>query len=301
MGLLRYAGGRQLLGFEVDNISSVQFSHMGAGRRGSILTAAELKQLIDGLDASGLLGSYTHVLTGWAGEIELLRGIADAVRRVRAANPAVVYVCDPVLGDDGALCAPCPFLLCRWLRFMRGASLASFTDSNDWQQLTLWSVGVSAVSSHITDTPAGLADIYRQELLPQANLITPNAFEAAILSGLPCTTETEGQAVCSALHGMGVPAVVITSIDSHTAAAEPAGGAAPEQEEGGPGQQLPTDSILMLGSSTGMLCGISHTHTPSHIEGTMHWSCRPCHLQSSAAVCIPILHSTIPRTLHSSA
>ena len=131
MGLLRYAGGRQLLGFEVDNISSVQFSHMGAGRRGSVLTAAELKQLIDGLDASGLLGSYTHVLTGWAGEIELLRGIADAVRRVRAANPAVVYVCDPVLGDDGALCAPCPFLLCRWLRFMHGASLASFTDSND--------------------------------------------------------------------------------------------------------------------------------------------------------------------------
>ena len=68
----------QLLGFEVDNISSVQFSHMGAGRTGSILAAAELKELMDGLEGAGMLGQYTHILTGWAGEVELLRGIADA-------------------------------------------------------------------------------------------------------------------------------------------------------------------------------------------------------------------------------
>ena len=87
----------QLLGFEVDNISTVQYSHMGAGRTGSILSARDLTTLIDGLDAQGLLGQYTHVLTGWAAEAELLRAIAVAVQRIRTANPAVVYLCDPVV------------------------------------------------------------------------------------------------------------------------------------------------------------------------------------------------------------
>ena len=94
----------QLLGYEVDNISTVQFSHMGAGRTGSVLTAEQLTELIDGLDSQGLLGLYTHILTGWAGDAGLLRAIATAVRRIRAANPAVVYLCDPVLGDNGSLC-----------------------------------------------------------------------------------------------------------------------------------------------------------------------------------------------------
>jgi hypothetical protein len=96
----------QLLGFEVDNISTVQYSHMGAGRTGSILTAAELNSLMDGLDAQGLLGQYTHILTGWAAEAELLHAVANAVRRIQSANPAVVYLCDPVLGDNGSLYTP---------------------------------------------------------------------------------------------------------------------------------------------------------------------------------------------------
>jgi pyridoxine kinase len=156
----------QLLGFEVDNISTVQYSHMGAGRTGSTLSATDFTTLIDGLDAQGLLGQYTHILTGWAAEGELLGAIAAAVRRIRSVNPAVVYLCDPVLGDHGALY-----------------------------------------------TPEGLAEIYRDQLLPLATIVTPNSFEAELLTDLPCTTLEDGAMACKALQAAGVRDVLITSIE----------------------------------------------------------------------------------------
>ena len=83
----------QLLGFAVDSICTVQ-------QAGGTLSGEELTALVDGLDADGRLGAYTHVLSGWVGEVVLCRAVAAAVRRVRQANPSVVYVCDPVLGDN---------------------------------------------------------------------------------------------------------------------------------------------------------------------------------------------------------
>ena len=65
----------------------------------------------------------------------------------------------------------------------------------------------------LVDTPEGLAEIYAAELVPQATVLTPNAFEAGLLTGMPCTTEEEGLAACAALHAAGPPNVVITSID----------------------------------------------------------------------------------------
>jgi len=50
----------QLLGFDVDVINSVQFSnHTGytAKWKGQVLNGDELRDLIDGLEANGLLGS----------------------------------------------------------------------------------------------------------------------------------------------------------------------------------------------------------------------------------------------------
>lgn len=65
----------------------------------------------------------------------------------------------------------------------------------------------------VSDTPEGLAEIYAAELVSQATVVTPNAFEAGLLTGMPCTTEQEGRAVCEALHAAGPEKVVITSID----------------------------------------------------------------------------------------
>jgi pyridoxine kinase len=68
-----YVGNRcavfplQLLGYEVDFINSVQFSnHTGYPlTRGSIMDGGQLREIVDGLRANGLL-EYTHLVTGAA-------------------------------------------------------------------------------------------------------------------------------------------------------------------------------------------------------------------------------------------
>ncbi|MEJ0061376.1 MAG: pyridoxal kinase [Terricaulis sp.] len=70
---------------------------------GGPLPKETLLSLIEGLSGDGRLGEIDAVLTGYVGEAEQVEAILEAVERVKAANPAAVFVCDPVLGDDGKL------------------------------------------------------------------------------------------------------------------------------------------------------------------------------------------------------
>jgi pyridoxine kinase len=70
---------------------------------GGALPAATLAWMVEGLDGDGLLGEVDAVLTGYLGQADQVAVILDAVERVKAANPAVLFVCDPVLGDQGKL------------------------------------------------------------------------------------------------------------------------------------------------------------------------------------------------------
>lgn len=95
----------QVLGFEVDFINSVQFSnHTGySSFKGQILDSDQLGALFDGLVSNKLHCEYTHLLTGYIGSTSFLNKVAEVVRVLKASNPALVFVCDPVMGDDGKL------------------------------------------------------------------------------------------------------------------------------------------------------------------------------------------------------
>lgn len=97
----------QLLGMEVDAINTVQYSnHTGyAGFTGDKLGSDTLWSLIDGLDKNELLG-YTHLLTGYMGSADTLEMIVKVATKLKQLNPDLVYVCDPVLGDNGKLYVP---------------------------------------------------------------------------------------------------------------------------------------------------------------------------------------------------
>ena len=92
----------QLHGFTVNCVNSVQFSnHTGYknGFKGQVCSGDDVVALIDGLDQNGLLEGYSHMLTGYIGSATFLDAIDGIVDRVKAKNPNLKYVCDPVLGD----------------------------------------------------------------------------------------------------------------------------------------------------------------------------------------------------------
>ncbi|XP_071801197.1 pyridoxal kinase-like [Asterias amurensis] len=64
--------------------------------------------------------------------------------------------------------------------------------------------------------PEELMSIYRDELLPLANMITPNQFEAELLSGQKITDEKSALDAMQRLHEKGVQTVVLSSIPSET-------------------------------------------------------------------------------------
>jgi pyridoxine kinase len=91
------------LGHEVWPVDTVAFSnHPAHGAfRGRIVPAAEVADLVDGLAAQGALGRADAVLSGYLGDPATGAVVADAVARVRAANPKALYGCDPVIGEVG--------------------------------------------------------------------------------------------------------------------------------------------------------------------------------------------------------
>lgn len=159
----------QLLGFDVDAVNTVQFSnHSGyPAVRGERLQGEHLEQLIEGLAANGLLGGYTHVLTGYIGSGSFVRILAALVRRLRAVRPGLVYVCDPVLGDhDQAY------------------------------------------------VPAEVVELMRTELVPLADVLTPNQFELETLTGRKVASDADALAAIDALHAQSAAAcVLLTSTD----------------------------------------------------------------------------------------
>lgn len=78
----------------MDNINSVQFSnHTGYtnGFKGQVLNETELAELFSGLKANDLLNQYTHLLTGYVGNINFLAEIANILKTLRSVNPNLIY------------------------------------------------------------------------------------------------------------------------------------------------------------------------------------------------------------------
>uniref|UniRef100_A0A8C5F946 Pyridoxal kinase n=1 Tax=Gadus morhua TaxID=8049 RepID=A0A8C5F946_GADMO len=61
--------------------------------------------------------------------------------------------------------------------------------------------------------PENLHPVYKNKVVPVADIITPNQFEAELLTGKNISTEKEAVEVMDLLHAMGPDTVVITSSD----------------------------------------------------------------------------------------
>jgi pyridoxine kinase len=93
----------QRLGCEVWAIHTVQFSnHTGYGAwKGRVFDGPAIEELVEGIAERGVLPACDGVLSGYMGSADIGNAVLGAVARVRAANPAALYCCDPVIGDVG--------------------------------------------------------------------------------------------------------------------------------------------------------------------------------------------------------
>lgn len=157
----------QVLGFEVDSINSVQFSnHTGyAHWKGQVLTAEELNVLYEGIKLNNV-NHYDYILTGYSRDTSFLETVVDIIKELKGTNPKLVYVCDPVMGDQGAMYVP-----------------------------------------------ENLLPVYRDKVVPLADILTPNQFEAEILTGRKIHSVDDAIEVMDLLHKMGPETVVLTSTD----------------------------------------------------------------------------------------
>ncbi len=91
----------QRLAHEVFCIPTVIFSnHPGHGHfTGDAFPAEQITALVEALETNGFLRGVSAVISGYLGNSDQAAAIADAVTRVKAANPNAVYCCDPVAGD----------------------------------------------------------------------------------------------------------------------------------------------------------------------------------------------------------
>lgn len=155
----------QVLGFDVDPINSVQFSnHTGYGAiKGQVLNAGDLEALYSGLKTNDI-NHYSHLLTGYIGSKSFLLAVKDVILDLKKTNPKLIYVCDPVLGDNGVLYVP-----------------------------------------------EDLLPVYKEDIIPHADIITPNQFETELLTGIKVTDIESAKLAIQCLHKMGAKTVIISS------------------------------------------------------------------------------------------
>ncbi|BAL88475.1 putative pyridoxamine kinase [Actinoplanes missouriensis 431] len=100
----------QRIGVEVVPVLTVNFSnHTGYGAwRGPLIPPADVAEVLLGVEERGVFPQIDAVLSGYQGGAGIADVIIDAVGRVKAANPAAVYACDPVMGNAKSGCFVAP-------------------------------------------------------------------------------------------------------------------------------------------------------------------------------------------------
>jgi len=95
----------ETLGFPVWAVPTVLLPwHPGRGPGTRIVPpAVDFAALMAELAGARWLGEVQAVLSGYLAEPEQADAVAALVRAVKARNPRAVYLCDPVIGDQGGL------------------------------------------------------------------------------------------------------------------------------------------------------------------------------------------------------
>lgn len=108
---------------------------------GRLLEAELVGGLLTGLAERGLHRRAAVILSGFMGRADTAGAVAEFVRQAKAANPGLVYACDPVMGD-----ADLGYFADELLRAVFAADLVPLADvilPNAFELETLCGMGIS--------------------------------------------------------------------------------------------------------------------------------------------------------------
>lgn len=136
--------------------------HPGHGRTERLVTPADsLRSHLNSLVTSKWRHEVRVVLSGYLGDSDQARAVADTIRALKDQDPSLLYICDPVMGDAGGLYVP-------------------------------------------EETACAIRD----ELIPIADLATPNLTELAWLAS---STASDTDALVEAARRLAPPSMLVTS------------------------------------------------------------------------------------------
>ena len=133
--------------------------------RGRVLEAELVGDLLRGVEERGLIEKSRYIVSGYLGSRANGEVVAAFVKRARQLNPAITYICDPVMGD-------------------------------------------THVGTFVADQ---VVDCICKELVPLADLLTPNQYEVGLIAGGLPSTWPELEAAVHQIQTARRANVVVTS------------------------------------------------------------------------------------------
>ena len=95
----------EALGFPVWMVSTVDLAwHPGHGPSTQIIPdSAKFADLLNDLANSTFISEVEAVLTGYFADVSHVQSVCRFVQDIKSHRPEFLYLCDPVIGDDGGL------------------------------------------------------------------------------------------------------------------------------------------------------------------------------------------------------
>lgn len=131
----------QSLGYDVCPINTVQFSnHTGyESWQGEVFSGGHIKSLLRGLEDLGVIGECKAIISGYMGNEGVCDEVLEGVRRFKAINKDILYLCDPVIGDANCYVKP------EVMDFFKTKLRADITTPNQFEAETLSGIKIDDV------------------------------------------------------------------------------------------------------------------------------------------------------------
>ncbi len=133
----------QSMGYDVWPVNTVQFSnHTGYGQwQGEVFSKEHIHNVIQGLFDIGVDDQCEAILSGYMGSRDICHEVQDTVTEFKANNENVLYLCDPVIGNNSCFVKP------EVLEFFKTDLRADIITPNQFEAETLSGISINNVQN----------------------------------------------------------------------------------------------------------------------------------------------------------